>query len=100
MRLSTILFFLFNMIICNYLITPYTSPCRNALKKYKWVQDQVDDQYAYFLDDEINSKCHINYSKQRDEFYVIDDTKTKRMNQFFIKIIISTSITIFFMAVT
>jgi len=95
-RLSTILFFIYNFIIYYYLIPVYTSPCKDALSKYKWTQDKVDDQVAHFIDPSINSQCHINYDSQLDTFYVIDDTITIRMNQFFIRILISIGITVFF----
>jgi hypothetical protein len=99
MRLSTILFFLFSMNICNYVIPPYTSPCKDAMKKYRWIQDSEDDQYAYFLDDKIRSRCHINYNPKMDYFYVEDDTKIKRVNQYFFRITISSFVTIFFMMI-
>jgi len=87
------------MIICNYLIPPYTSPCKDAMTEYPWIQDPVDDQYAYFLDDEIRSICHINYNLKMDYFYVDDDTLIKRVNQYFLSIIISSLVTIGFMII-
>ena len=99
MRISTILFFLFSMIICNYVFPPYTSPCKDAMTRYPWIQDPVDDQYAYFLDDEIRSICYINYNRKMDYFYVDDDTNSTRVNQYFLNITISSLVTIFFMII-
>ena len=96
MRLSTIFFFLYNLIIFYHLIPVYTSLCKDALTKYNWYQDIIDPQVAYFRDPSINSKCHINYDKQLDIFYVIDNTSVVRMNQFAIRILISFGVTIFF----
>lgn len=95
-RLSTILFFIYNLVIFYYLIPVYTSPCEDGMIKYAWNIDRIDDQIAYFVDPSIRSKCHINYNSQYDIFYVIDDTNTVRMNQFFIRIFISFSVTLFF----
>jgi hypothetical protein len=96
MRLSIIIFFIYNLVIFYHLIPIYNSPCNDALIKYKWTQDPIDDQVAYFVDPSINSICYINYNKQLDIFYVFDDTNIVRMNQFFIRILISFSVTLFF----
>jgi len=94
--ISTILFFLYNLIIFYQLIPVYTSVCSDALTKYQWTQDKIDDQVAHFIDSSISSQCHINYNSQLDIFYVIDDTYIVRMNQFVIRILITSGITVFF----
>jgi hypothetical protein len=96
MRISTIFFFLYNLIIFYQLIPVYTSVCKDGLTKYQWTQDRIDDQVAYFIDSSIRSQCHINYDSQLDIFYVIDNTYVVRMNQFAIRILISFSVTLFF----
>ena len=96
MRISTIIFFIYNLVIFYQLIPVYTSPCVDGMTKYAWNIDRIDDQVAYFVDSSIRSQCHINYDSQLDIFYVIDDTITVRMNQFFIRILISIGVTVFF----